>query len=103
MVSLSLLHHLLRKHLPALQNNAHHVSTHRQTAHINTLKAAVLRAYQAALQVVELDLLGLNIRGKLYMQLVFYGVGIEAVGANFYAAFVHSDCAVVVEDNIEQA
>ena len=53
-----LLHHLVREHLPVLHSDAHRVCSSGQLSHVDALEGLALRAYQAALQVVELDFNG---------------------------------------------
>ena len=60
-----LLHHLVRIGLPVLQCDTHRVCSGGQLAHVDAFEGLALRAHQAALQVEEVDLLGLNVGGKL--------------------------------------
>jgi hypothetical protein len=46
------------------------------------LQVLALRAHQAALQVVELDLHGLHVGRVLQVELVLGGVGVEQVGTD---------------------
>ena len=99
--ALSFLHHLIRISLPVLQCDAQGVGARGQLAHVDALESLALRAHQTALEVEELDLLGLNVGGELHEQLVFHGVGIEAVGTNLDTAIVHAHRAVVVEEEVD--
>ena len=86
--ALSFLHHLVRIGFPVLQGDAQGVGARGQLAHVDALEGLVLAEYLSALKVEELDLLGLNVGGELHEQLVFHGVGIEAVGTYADDAFV---------------
>ena len=86
--ALSLLHHLIRIGLSVLQCDAQGVGACGQLAHVDAFEGLALCAHQAALQVVELHFIGLHVGGELHEQLVFHGVGIEAVGTNADDAFV---------------
>ena len=74
------LHHLIRKYLAVLQHDAHRVSACGQTGHIEAFQILALCLHQAALQVVEFDLLGCYVGRVLQMKLVLGGVGVEQVG-----------------------
>ncbi len=90
-------HHLIRKHSPVLQGDAHRVGARWQLTHVYAFEGLALRAYQTTLQVVELHLGGLHVWRELHVQLFLHGVGIEGVRANLYATFVHAHRAVVIE------
>ena len=64
--ALSFLHHLVRIGLPVLQCDAQGVGARGQLVHVDALEGLVLCAHQAALQVVKVDLNGLNIGRELH-------------------------------------
>ena len=76
------LHHLVRKHLPVFQSDLHQVLPWREALQVDAFYALTLRAHQAALQVVKLDLLGLHVGRVLHAELVLGGVGEEQVGTD---------------------
>ena len=77
-----LLHHLIRKHLPVFQSDAHGVGASGQAVHFQALQVVLLRAHQPPLKVVKLDLRGRYVRRELQVELVLDGVGVEQVGAD---------------------
>ena len=95
-----LLHHLIRKHLPVFQSDAHGVGASGQAVHFQALQTVSLCSHQPPLQVVELDLRGRYVRRVLQVELVLDGVGVVGVGAERDFRFIDRP-AVVAEDEEE--
>ena len=81
------LHHLIRKALPVFQRHLHEILPWGEALHIQAFQSLALRANEAPLQVVELDLLGLHVGRVLQVEPVLGGVGVEQVRANAYFRF----------------
>ena len=95
-----LFHHLIRISLPVFQSDLHQVLSCGQAFHDNAFQALVLRAHEAALQVVKFDLCGLHIWGILQVKFILHGVGIEHIRADEGSCF-YNGIVIVVDDNIE--
>ena len=89
------LHHLIRKHLPAFQSDAHGVGASGQAVHFQALQAISLYAHQLPLKVVQLNLRGRYVGRVLQMELVLDGVGVEHIGADDDALFFQTVVVVV--------
>ena len=93
------LHHLVRKHLSALQGDAQRVGASRKALHANALQARGLAAHQAALQVEKFDPGGRYVGRVLQVEDVFGGIGPEAIRADADAVLLVNAVVVVVDDD----
>ena len=96
------LHHLVRKALPVFQRHLHEILPWGEALHVQAFQALALRAHKAALQVVELDLLGLHIWRVLQVEPVLGGVGVVHVGAEEGFGFGDAFGVFVVDEIIEE-